>query len=113
MKKKAFALLLCILICLGMLPISAFAENDTGFTITIVIDGKKENTSGGTVIPSSGKYELNKELNLPGFNDDCFYGWYEGDHVVGSVYLGMIYGTVSAGFSVISGITSAPFSMGS
>ena len=87
MKKRLFALLLCILTCLTILPVAAFADGDDTFTVTIVINGRRDHVSNDVPIPSSGEYELNTEIRLPGFDDDCFYGWYEGDHVVGSVYL--------------------------
>ena len=86
MKKRLFALLLCILMCLTILPVAAFADGDDTFTVTIVINGRRDHVSNGVPIPSSGEYELNDKINLPGFGDNCFIGWYEGNHDVGSEY---------------------------
>ena len=85
MKKRLFALLLCILMCLTILPVAAFADDDT-FTITIVINGKRESAVGDNPIPSSGEYELNNKIIFPGFDDECFVGWYEDNHDFGNEY---------------------------
>ena len=77
MTKRIPALLLCILLCVSMLPAAAFAEDL--FEITIVVDGKRENVYDGMLIPPSGEYEQGEKIALPGFNDDCFCGWYEGN----------------------------------
>ena len=86
MKKRLLALLLCILVCLTILPDAALADGDETFTITIVINGKRERVFDNKPIPSSGEYEPNDEIILPGFNDECFIGWYEGNHDVGYAY---------------------------
>ena len=90
MTKRIPALLLCILLCVSMLPAAAFAEDL--FEITIVVDGKRENVYDGMLIPSSGEYEQGEKIALPGFNDDCFCGWYEGnDAIEGSHEVGVEY----------------------
>ena len=92
MKKRLFALLLCILMCLTILPVAAFADGDDTFTVTIVINGRRDHVSNDVPIPSSGEYELNTEIRLPGFDDDCFNGWYEGnDAIEGSDEIGLVY----------------------
>ena len=58
MKKKMFALLLCILTCLTILPVAAFADGDDTFTVTIVINGRRDHVSNDVPIPSSGEYAM-------------------------------------------------------
>ena len=98
MKKRTFALFLCILICLSILPVTALADDDDRFMITIVINGRRESVFDDALIPSSGEYEQNDEISLPGFNDDCFYGWYEGSDEVGLVYTVTHEATLTAVF---------------
>ena len=98
MKKRIFALVLCILVCLTVLPVTALADDDDRFMITIVINGKRESVTDEALIPSSGEFEQNSEILLPGFNDDCFYGWYEGSVEVGLVYTVTHEATLTAVF---------------
>ena len=76
MKNRVFALLLCMLLCLSILPVSALAEDDDGFTITF--DAGEYTIAPVTIYPDDQNKTVPRPSN-PAGNARCLEYWTKED----------------------------------